>query len=126
MKNILKKFISFILIVILFLGSTLSAFWNNQNIIYENLNSPKEIIKTESELREKYYIKWEIDTPYWKAYLMIEKSKINQYETRAVWFWDLVDIWMAVSSWAKLFWEPSWENAWWAVLDTVALAPLIP
>lgn len=39
---------------------------------------------------------------------------------------DLVDIWMAVSSWAELFWEPSWWNAWWAVLDTVALLPLIP
>lgn len=33
---------------------------------------------------------------------------------------------MAVSSWAKLFWEPNWENAWWAVLDTISLVPLIP
>lgn len=33
---------------------------------------------------------------------------------------------MAVSSWAKLFGEPNFENASWAVLDTVSLLPVIP
>lgn len=126
MKKILQKFISFFLIIILFLWSSLSSFWYSENF-YKDTFWLKETINTDIELREKYHIKQEIDTSYWKVYLLVDKEKAkNIYEERAVWVWDLVDIWMAVSSWAKLFWEPSWENAWWAILDTVSLTPLIP
>lgn len=48
----------------------------------------------------------------------------NERLTRTV--WDVLDVVMAGASWAEFFGEPSFANLGWAVLDTVALAPVIP
>lgn len=40
--------------------------------------------------------------------------------------WDVADVVMAGASWAELLANPSWGNFAWAVLDTAAIAPLLP
>ena len=40
--------------------------------------------------------------------------------------WDFVDIVMAGESWCDLLKDPSFKNLSWAILDSVAIAPLIP
>ena len=40
--------------------------------------------------------------------------------------WDFVDIGMAAKSWYDLLKDPTLLNVTWAILDTAAIAPLIP
>lgn len=54
------------------------------------------------------------------TYYYVEK----EVETRTV--WDFVDIAMAGASWYDLIKDPSLKNLAWAVLDTAAIAPLVP
>lgn len=133
MKNIFQKFLSLLLIVIISFATSLevlaqnniSSFWNISETLNPNSfseNTPKKAYATEEEMKQDYYIISEMDTPYGKIYYMKKKGEVS---TRAS-FWDVVDIGMAISSWAKLFGEPSWENAWWAILDTASLLPAIP
>lgn len=106
MKNIIKKIISFLLIITLFVWTSLNSFWFNSNI--------KNDIKDYNIILEK-------ESSFWKIYYITEK-----YESRAISPWDVADVIMAWDSWAELFNEPSWSNFWWAILDTAAIAPLVP
>lgn len=45
-------------------------------------------------------------------------------QSRAI--WDFVDVAMAGASWYDLIKDPSFKNLGWALLDTAAIAPLIP
>lgn len=119
MKNFLKKLISTLLVFTLFSSTFLPTFWFNDNKVNSNI---EQNIKT--ELEKTHYIRWEVDTPYWKLYFISDKSKSSQYQSRT--FWDLVDIAMAWASWAKLLWDPTWENFWVAIIDTAWLLPFIP
>lgn len=57
-------------------------------------------------------------------------EELNYYyieeEVQARSLWDFVDIAMAGASWYELLKDPSLRNLSWAVLDTAAIAPLIP
>lgn len=131
MKNVFQKFLAILLLVLISFSSTLEVFAQNNFVNFsESLNISEKIsdlqskkeYQTEEEMKRDYDIISEMNTPYGKMYYMKKKWEVS---TRAT-FWDVVDIGMAISSWAKLFGEPNWENAWWAVLDTASLLPIIP
>ena len=59
-----------------------------------------------------------------------DSSNLTYYyveqETDLYTVWDFVDIAMAGESWYHLLNEPSLKNLTWAILDTAAIAPIIP
>lgn len=50
----------------------------------------------------------------------------NDRDKRAIPLWDFIDIGLAGVSWAEFLSKPSLASFGWAVLDTAAIAPLIP
>lgn len=101
MKKIIVKMMSFILILSM-MSTTTPVFAS------EAVETKYSVVKTD-------------ETPYGTVFYVKEDNVIQPRS-----FWDVIDILMAGSSWAKLFSDPSWGNFGWAVLDTAALLPVLP
>lgn len=96
MKNV-KRIISILLAVSMLVCSNLTVFAS------ESLNY--------------YYVEKEMQTE--------SRMQTNgRIQTKTI--WDFIDIAMAGASWYTLIQEPSLKNVGWAILDTAAIAPLVP
>lgn len=96
MKNV-KRIISILLVVSMLVCSNLTVFAS------ESLNY--------------YYVEKEMQT----------ESRIQangRIQTKTI--WDFIDIAMAGASWYDVIKDPSLKNVGWAILDTAAIAPLVP
>lgn len=103
-----------IALVIVF-NVTVPVFAVNQEDTYGSYKTEQNNIET------SYEVLFELDSSFGKVYYIQNSSEI---QLRTV--WDAVDVVMAGVSWATFFGEPSFANLGWAVLDTAALAPVIP
>lgn len=91
------------------------------SLILSNLNMFVPAVYA-SELVEKESFSFiESDTELGDVYYYDDDFGI---QSRSV--WDFIDIAMAGASWYDLIKDPSLKNLGWALLDTVAIAPLIP
>lgn len=117
MKNAYNKIISLFTIFILSCTSFVQAFAQSDTstivpdivdtIKTNNISTNTKNYNSLDDIKQDYNIASEVNTPYGKMYFLKKKGEIS---TRAVGFWDVVDIAMAIDSWAKLFNEPTWEN----------------
>lgn len=109
MKKILIYVLSFTLILtnLLNFGTSLTVAKAADFSIEENLLESNLILERDSELGEVYYV---LDD--------------NGVQKRTV--MDFLDIAMAGLSWYELITDVSLKNLGWALLDTAAIAPLIP
>ena len=55
-----------------------------------------------------------------------ENNPVMRSDPTGEWFWDILDIVMAAASWNDFIEETTVENFGWALLDTVALLPVVP
>ncbi|WP_432401409.1 hypothetical protein [Wukongibacter sp. M2B1] len=104
----MRKFISFILILTLILGTTATSFADIHHD-FVNMKILQEALEDQP-----------IDLMY------DDDSEDVEREYTAISFWDVTDFVMAFASWKDFFNAPSLGKFSWAALDTAALLPLLP
>lgn len=149
-KIIMKKLAALSLAALLMSSSTIGVF-ANENISSEEVFTKEYTLSDEELLNvlEKYdnfdnielstedindqikgiYKYGEVvdseETEFGTVYY-IDSQYSNPVKKRYITPWDVIDIAMAGASWSDLLKDPSLRNLGYAVLDTAALAPLIP
>lgn len=111
LKNTSIKSIALALASIIFISPILNMTFAMENELNNEIVQNKTvdmIWEEDSEIGEVYYVYKEED----------------EKQSRAL--WDFLDIGMAGLSWYDVLKDPSFKNIGWAVLDTAAIAPLIP
>ncbi|SHK11091.1 polymorphic toxin-type HINT domain-containing protein [Tepidibacter formicigenes] len=94
---------------------------SKEDTIYElNIEDLKEQLKEELPYAE--VIEQE-DSEFGQIYY-IDKNYHKKRKKRSL--WDFADIAMAGMSWYDVIKDPSLKNIGWAILDTAAIAPLLP
>lgn len=119
LKKITSKSISLTLASIIFISPILDTVFAMEN----ELNSGIIQNETVDMISEEYDdIIWDEDSEIGDVYYVYKENNEKQSRTLL----DFLDIGMAGLSWYDVLKDPSFKNIGWAILDTAAIAPLIP
>ena len=119
LKKITRKSISLALASIIFISPILDTVFAMENELNSGIIQ-NEIVDMISE--EYADIIWDEDSEIGEVCYVYKENNEKQSRT----LWDFLDIGMPGLSWYDVLKEPSFKNIGWAILDTAAIAPLIP